>query len=414
MGSEGTSLTEAVRHAAGISLTKAVKDAAGRGPLVPDEAPAREPSRARAVMCALTQAPGAAPSKFAALTLLLTLLLFLTSFVLVVLPVAHAPGGAAERASGGGPEHARVALVIGNAAYRYSPRLENPRNDATDMGIVLKSKGFRVVEGFDLGKAAFDAKIGEFTEALRGAEVGLLFYAGHGVQVSGQNYLVPIDAKLTTTAALDTEMVRLDLLHRTMERAARTSILFFDACRDNPLARTLARSMGSQSPEVGQGLAAIESGAGTLISFSTQPGNVALDGKGRNSPFSGALIRQLSTSNEDLNWILIAVRNDVMRQTDQRQVPWEHSALTRRFYFSADGQPTVSSRVALRRAVEAATLWSAIKDTSSLALVDGFAARYGETVFAELARARAEQLRGTRPQPELAASQAEPAFAVAP
>jgi uncharacterized caspase-like protein len=199
-----------------------------------------------------------------------------------------------------------------------------------------------------------------------------------------------------------------------MEREARTSILFFDACRDNPLARTLARSMGSQSPDVGQGLAAIESGAGTLISFSTQPGNVALDGKGRNSPFSGALIRQLSTSHEDLNWILIAVRNDVMRQTDHRQVPWEHSALTRRFYFSAGGQPAASARVLEPRASQAASLWSAIKDTSSVALVDAFAARYSETVFAELARARAQQLRGGTARPELAPLQTEPAFASEP
>src|SRR5262249_52990311 len=160
------------------------------------------------------------------------------------------------------------------------------------------------------------------------------------------------------------------------------------------LARTLARSMGAQSPEVGQGLAAIESGAGTLISFSTQPGNVALDGRGRNSPFSGALIRQLGTSNEDLNWILIAVRNDVMRQTDRLQVPWEHSALTRRFYFSAGGQSDASPLAARPGLTEAANLWSAIKDTSNLAVVDAFAARYSETVFADLARARANELRG--------------------
>src|SRR5262249_3525764 len=162
----------------------------------------------------------------------------------------------------------------------------------------------------------------------------------------------------TTVAALDMEMVRLDLVHRTMEREVRTRILFFDACRDNPLARTLARSMGSQSPEVGQGLAAIETGAATLVSFSTQPRNRALDGKGRNSPFSGALIRQLGMSSEDLNWILIAVRNDVMRQTDRLQVPWEHSALTRRFYFDAGGQTDASPLTARPRLTEAASLWN--------------------------------------------------------
>jgi uncharacterized caspase-like protein len=151
-----------------------------------------------------------------------------------------------------------------------------------------------------------------------------------------------------------------------------------------------------------------------LISFSTQPGNVALDGKGRNSPYSSALIKQLSTSNEDLNWILIAVRNDVMRQTDHRQVPWEHSALTRRFYFGAGGQSAVVSRVAQLRASEAATLWSAIKDVSSPARIDAFAARYAETVFAELARARAQELRGRIARPGLAPSQADRAFAFEP
>src|SRR5262245_5492283 len=412
MGREGTSLTEAVRHTAGISLTKAVKDAAGRGPLVLEEGSLLEPVVGRGALSPLPQAPRSAPSKFATVTMLLMLMLFLTSFALVFLPVAHAPLGEVVRANLAAGQR-RVALVIGNSAYRYSPRLENPRNDATDMGIVLRRKGFRVIDVFDLGKAAFDAKIGEFTQALSGAEVGLFFYAGHGVQVSGQNYLVPIDAKLTTIAALDVEMVRLDLVHRTMEREARTVLLFFDACRDNPLARTLARSMGSQSPEVGQGLAAIESGAGTLISFSTQPGNVALDGKGRNSPFSGALIRQLGTSNEDLNWILIAVRNDVMRQTDRLQVPLEHSALTLRFYFNGAGQSDASPLAAQPRLTEAADLWSAIKDTSSLAVVDAFAARYSETAFAELARARAHELRAIV-EPGLAPPQAEPSFPFVP
>jgi len=308
----------------------------------------------------------------------------------------------------------RVALVIGNGAYENAAQLANPPNDATDVANALRRIGFDVVEGHNVTKRDMEEKIRDFGRKLDSASLALFFYAGHGLQVSGRNYLVPIDAKLTPAAALDMEMVRLDLIHRTMEREARTSILFFDACRDNPLARTLARSMGSQSPEVGQGLAAIESGAGTLISFSTQPGNVALDGKGRNSPYSGALIKQLSTSNEDLNWILIAVRNDVMRQTDHRQVPWEHSALTRRFYFGAGGQPAVVSRVAPLRATEAATLWSAIKDASSPALIDAFAARYTETVFAELARARAKELRDGTIRPGLPPSQADRALVFEP
>jgi uncharacterized caspase-like protein len=130
-------------------------------------------------------------------------------------------------------------------------------------------------------------------------------------------------------------MVRLEDVHSTMEREARTSVLFIDACRNNPLARNLARAMGTRSTEIGTGLAPIQSGSSTLISFSTQPGNVALDGSGRNSPFAGALVKHVSTSTDDLSAILIAVRRDVMKATGNKQVPWDHSALTGRVYFKA-------------------------------------------------------------------------------
>src|SRR3954451_7177246 len=227
----------------------------------------------------------------------------------------------------------RVALVIGNAAYRHAGELANTRNDAGDMAAALRVHGFEVLDGIDLDKAALERKIRDFAAALVGADVGVFFYAGHGLQISGTNYLVPIDAQLRNASALDFEMVRLDLVQRTMEREAPTNILFLDACRDNPLAPNLARAMGTRSADIGRGLAPAESGIGTLISFSTQPGNVALDGTARNSPFAGALIRHLRSSNDDLSSILIAVRNDVMRETQRRQVPWEHSALTGRFYF---------------------------------------------------------------------------------
>ena len=169
----------------------------------------------------------------------------------------------------------RVALVIGNSAYQHTPKLTNPRNDANDVSGVLRKYGFQVIEGFDLDKASFDRKVRDFANALQGTTAGVLFYAGHGLQVAGQNYLVPIDAQLTTPAALEFEMVRLDVIHRLMERQTNTNVLFLDACRDNPLARNLARAMGTRSTEIGRGLAAVESGVGTLISFSTQPGNVA-------------------------------------------------------------------------------------------------------------------------------------------
>ena len=287
----------------------------------------------------------------------------------------------------------RVALVIGNSAYQHTPKLTNPKNDATDMVVVLKKHGFQVLEGFDLDKVAFDRKIRDFAAALASAQAGVFFYAGHGLQVSGHNYLVPVDAQLSTASALDFEMVRLDLVHRTMEREAQTNILFLDACRDNPLARNLARAMGTRSTEIGRGLAQVEGGVGTLISFSTQPGNVALDGAGRNSPFAGALVKQLATSNDDLSAILIGVRNDVMKETQRRQVPWEHSALTGRFYFDPAGQTTAPPTVALPRLSEAAEAWGAVKDSTSVAALEAYVARYKDTFYAELARQRIDDLK---------------------
>jgi uncharacterized caspase-like protein len=277
------------------------------------------------------------------------------------------------------------------------------------MVAVLKSLGFRVIEGIDLNKEAFDAILREFAVMLRGAEVGLFFYAGHGIQVSGHNYLVPVDAQLTTVSAVNIEMVRLDFVQEMMEREAQTSLLFFDACRDNPLTGNLARAMGARSPDIGRGLAPVRSSAGTLISFSTQPGNVAFDGTGRNSPFSAALVRQLSTSNEDLNAMLIAVRIDVMRHTDRKQVPWEHSALTRRLYLNPAVQSAAFASTIESRSSEAANAWYATKDTKSFAVLDAFLARYGDTFFAVLARARVGELRKTMTPSPHAPSELGPA-----
>jgi len=228
----------------------------------------------------------------------------------------------------------RVALVIGNSAYEHTGTLTNPKNDAADVAAALKKLDFQVLDAFDLDKAAFDRKVRDFAAALQGAEAGLFFFAGHGLQVAGQNYLVPVDAELKTASALDFEMVRLDVIQRVMENETNTNILFLDACRDNPLARNLARAMGTRSAEIGRGFAPVVSGVGTLISFSTQPGNVALEGSGRNSPFAGAMARRLAAPKDDLSAILIDVRNDVMLETQNKQVPWEHSALRGRFYFN--------------------------------------------------------------------------------
>ncbi len=303
----------------------------------------------------------------------------------------------------------RVALVIGNSAYKHTPTLSNPRNDATDVAAALAGFGFEIVEGYDLDKAGMDRTVRAFATALQGADSGVFFYAGHALQVQGQNYLVPVDAELSAAAALDFEMIRLDLVQRAMESHARTNILFLDACRDNPLARNLARSMGTRSTSIGHGLASMEAGVGTLISFSTQPGNVALDGSGRNSPFAGALVRNMRASTDDLGTLLIAVRNDVIKATGNKQIPWEHSSLTGRFYFNPAGQTasrTPSAPGAPRD--EAADAWAAAKDTASTAVLEAFIKRYEASFYAELARDRLKALQSREAAATPAPAQSPP------
>src|SRR5215470_312039 len=189
----------------------------------------------------------------------------------------------------------RVALVIGNGAYQEAGTLNNPVNDAADMAKALTQMGFDAVLGLDLDRRGFDEKLRAFSRSLDDADAAVLFYAGHGLQVSGRNYLVPVDARLKSERDLDFESIGLDFILRQMEsgREGKTNIVFLDACRDNPLARNLARSMGTRSASVGRGLAEVHTGVGTFIAYSTQPGNVALDGKGRNSPFAAALVRRV-------------------------------------------------------------------------------------------------------------------------
>lgn len=237
----------------------------------------------------------------------------------------------------------RVALVIGNSAYSSAPVLANPANDAADMARALTALGFKVVVGIDLDKAQFDKTLRTFATELEGADTGLLFYSGHGLQVAGQNYLVPIDAKVGRERDLDFETVRLDLVLKQMEleRDGKTNIVILDACRDNPLAKNLARTMGTRSASIGTGLAEVQTGVGTFIAYSTQPGNVALDGAGRNSPFTQALARYVLEPGQTLTSVMINVRRDVLAATSGKQVPWDHSALTGEFYFktAAVGKP---------------------------------------------------------------------------
>lgn len=281
----------------------------------------------------------------------------------------------------------RVALVIGNGTYKHTAVLANPRNDASDIQVVLEKLGFVVIYGNDLDKAGMVRLVRDFADALTGAEVGAFFYAGHGLQVDGVNYLVPTDARLLTPQSLSIEMMRLDDIQRVMEASTQTNVVFLDACRDNPLVRSLARSLGTRSTSIGKGLAHSQAGLGTLISYATQPGNVAMDGEGtRNSPYTEALKAHLGVAGVDLTTVLIEVRNHVIAATGGKQIPWDQSALKARLYFNPTKSPKAIE-------ISAAQTWAAYHSSESVAVLEAFANRYGETEYAALARVRIEKLK---------------------
>jgi len=254
----------------------------------------------------------------------------------------EAPEGARSHGQG-----RRVALVIGNGAYRHTPPLRNPANDAKSMDAALRSLGFEVVggeeNGVDLSYGDLAQRIRDFGRRLRDGETvstALLFYAGHGLQVAGRNYLVPTDAVLNYEGDVGSELYELQFILNQMERRDRTSIVLLDACRNNPLAKNLARAMGledARAAGIAEGLAAQKVVAGTLIAYATQPEHVAYDGDGANGFFTEALLADLPAPGLEIGLMLRQVRARVVEATKRKprgaQVPWDHSSLMGAFYF---------------------------------------------------------------------------------
>lgn len=308
--------------------------------------------------------------------------------LLVLLFVAISGQAAAEK---------RVALVIGNSAYQHAIQLANPKNDSSDMNAKLQSLGFEVVSGQDLDLAGMRRTVREFLEKLDGADMALFFYAGHGLQVNGNNYMVPVDAELSGYNDLDFEALPMDLVLSAMERTAKVNLIFLDACRDNPFAEKLSRSMGTRSGSVSRGLARLGSGVGTLIAFATQPGNVAMDGAGRNSPFTTALVAHLGTPGQDIMRDLIDVRRDVLAATQGKQVPWENSSLTGEVVLKPlatepkeESAPTPQS-TSPDNAVELA-YWATIKDSTDKSFFEAYLQQFPRGAFAPLARLKIDAI----------------------
>lgn len=331
-----------------------------------------------------------------------------------------------------GPAHAerRLALVIGNGKYVNAPQLRNPANDATAIAAALEKLGFEVVSGVDLDLSGMNRTLKEFSRKLAGTDVGLFFYSGHGLQVNGENYLVPIDAGLKQEADLDFEAVKVSTVLDQLLRDARIKIVMLDACRDNPLAETLARSMkgSTRSLSTGSGLAAIDvKAAGTVIAFATSPGNVALDGKDANSPFTTAVLENIATPGIDIEIMMKRVKGRVAMLTKDKQQPWTNSSLNAEFQLvtpptGASATPAANQSASLTPSGTAASantgagadamvqveiaLWQSAEKDNNEASYSLYLERFPQGQFAALAKQRLDTIHLANPPKLQVASEA--------
>ena len=221
----------------------------------------------------------------------------------------------------------RVALVIGNAKYTNEISLDNPINDANAMATELKKCGFRVLLHKNLKREAMDKAVREFGDEIKSGGVGLFYYSGHGIQVKDKNYLVPVDEDIEAEDEVESKCLDMQLVLNKMHSAGnRVNILILDACRNNNFIKYRSSDSG--------GLAGIENAPkGTFIAYATSPNKVALDGSGSNSPFTGALVDVMGKKGKKIEDVFKEVRTKVLKDTKNRQTPWEATSLTGEFYF---------------------------------------------------------------------------------
>lgn len=314
--------------------------------------------------------------------------------VLVLLLLSTAAAWAAPVPAGAGREK-RVALVVGNSRYAHAPLLPNPEHDARAIAAKLSGLGFAVDLRIDVSKNDLDQALRRFGRRLQQADVALFYYAGHGMQVDGLNYLIPVEANPRQKRDLYYETVELTHVLQEMEGAAKVRLVFLDACRDNPLVENLAASLRkTRSGSVGRGLAPVDAAIGTLISYATKDGHVAADGEGKNSPYAAALLEHLADSGLEIGLMLRSVRKDVIARTNGAQTPWEYGSLLGRFYFAppqeTDQAPAAD---AAQHGQGELLLWRSVMDSQDVVLYDEYLKRYPQGQFAGVAQRKKESVR---------------------
>lgn len=317
------------------------------------------------------------------------LLASIAASILLAIVAAHAASAATTDAK----EAGRVALVIGNAAYPGAAALRNPVNDANDIAGKLRALGFDVMLRTDVPLRQMLRSLSEFGDRIGDGSEALFFYAGHGMQVNGRNYLIPIDAEIRAETHVSSEAVDVDQLLDKLAHA-RLSLVILDACRNNPFER---RFRGG-----GQGLAQINAPTGTLIAYATAPGKVAADGDGRNGLYTQELLKAIDVPGIKVEDVFKRVRANVIQSSGDAQTPWESSSLTGDFYFNR--QASAHMNAPASPTDPETEVWQAAQQTHTGAAYARYLDAYPNGRYALAARIRLDATKARVPSPPTSAA----------
>jgi uncharacterized caspase-like protein len=291
----------------------------------------------------------------------------------------------------------RVALVVGNSAYRSVAVLSNPQNDAADVAASLQRLGFSVRTLHDATFDAMRRALVQFGRDAQGADMAVVYFAGHGMEIGGENWLIPVDAELRSDRDAENEAISLKSVILQVSNAASLGLVILDSCRDNPFAAQMQRVTRSRA--VDRGLARVEPADNVLVAYGSKDGTVASDGRGRNSPFTAALLNNLEKAGVEIRFLFASVRDEVLALTNRQQQPFVYGSLPRQeIYLKPPARPesaTAASPVLQQPLTEVERAWAEVRANASMATLEAFVRRFGDSFYADLARVKIEELKKT-------------------
>jgi uncharacterized caspase-like protein len=307
-------------------------------------------------------------------------------FAVAALLLAVAPATAADR----------VALVIGNGAYQKVPALPNPPRDAADIARAFERLDFKVTRLTNANAAEMRKALVEFGHASEGSLISVIYYAGHGMEAGGENWLIPVDAELRSDTDVESEAISLRSLNLQVGKARKLGLIILDACRNNPFAATMKRSLTTRAVE--RGLAPTEPTDNVLIAYAARDGTTASDGDGHNSPFTTALLRNIETPGLEIAFLFRRVRDDVMTATNRQQQPFVYGSLSKEEIYlkptlTAAPAPAPISPATPASTAEDEQFWRAIETSTETGLYEEFLSRYPRSAHAAEARQRLHDLK---------------------